>query len=52
MTDQVCNPNPKPSCKIDDVINDVIFSDGQKLTKTKNNENEKTITSDYARCRL
>ena len=40
MSDLVCNPNLKPSSNIDDVINVVIFSDGQKLTKTKNNENE------------
>jgi len=40
MTDLVCNPNPKASSNINYVINDVIFSDGQKLTKTKNNENE------------
>jgi len=40
MTDLVCNPNPKPRSNIDDFINDVIFSDGQKLTNTKNNDNE------------
>ena len=40
MSDLVCNRNPKPRSNIDDVINDVIFSDGQQLTKTKNNENE------------
>ena len=40
MPDLVCNPNPKPSSNIDDVINDIIFSDEQKLTKMKNNENE------------
>jgi len=39
MSDLGCNP--KPSSNIDDVINDVILSDGQKLTNTKNNENEK-----------
>ena len=39
-TDLVCNPNPKPNSNIDDVINNVIFSDGQILTKTKNNEND------------
>jgi len=40
MSDVVCNPNPKPSSNINYTINDVIFSDGQKLAKTKNNENE------------
>jgi len=42
LYDLVCNPNPKakPSSNIDDVINNVIFSDGQTLTKTKNNEND------------
>jgi len=40
MTDLVCNLNPKPNSNMDDVINYVIFSDGQILTKTKNNENE------------
>jgi len=42
MSDLVCTPKPKPSSNIDDVINDVIFSDGPKLTKTKSNET-KTI---------
>ena len=49
MTDLVCNPNPKPNSNIDDVINDVISSDGQKLTNTRNNENEK---NDNERWRL
>jgi len=40
MTDLVCNPNPKPSSNINYTISDVIFSDEQKLTKTKNNEND------------
>ena len=34
MTDLVCNPNP--SSNINYVMNGIIFSDGQKLTKTKN----------------
>jgi len=40
MCDLVCNPNPKPSSNVNYTIIDVIFSDGQKLTKTKNYENE------------
>jgi len=40
MTDPMYNPNPKPNSNIDDVIDNVIFSDGQILTKTKNNEND------------
>jgi len=40
MSDLVCNRNPKPSSNINYTTNDVMFSDGQKLTKTKNNEND------------
>ena len=42
-SDLVCNPNLKPSSNIDDAINNVIFNDGQILTKTKNNENDNRI---------
>jgi len=41
MSDLVCNPNLKPSSNIADAINNVIFSDGQIFTKTKNNESER-----------
>ena len=39
LSDLVRNPNPKPSSNIDEVINNVIFSDGQILTEANENDN-------------